>query len=378
MKGAVTFMGLDSPQDASKLQSMTLGAFGCDEVAPGLDAGGISEEVFDFAMTRISQPGLNYWVAKLVENNPDESHWTYSRFVDPGTEGYECFQPDIPENILNIKPGFYQDLKNNLKGRPDLWLRFGLGKFGFTQIGRAVTPQWNPAIHLAEDLKAIRGVPLKLFWDFGLNPTAVVAQVTPTGTLNCLWCVTGKEMGVEEYIEEILGPALAAYYPNFTYEHIGDPAGKEREQSSSKRSAVAIIRKMIGGGFRAGVISEWERLDALKRILMRTNILKVDKTYARDLWHALRGGWHRHISAQGIVGGIVKDIHSHPGDALSYGASVLYPVRRLGVDARKRSSIPLMGINNSGTARPAIDPNKPFIGNRGIRVPAHAHVILAS
>lgn len=339
VEGDVKFMGLDDPGDASKLQSMTLAGVAMDEVSPGLNVGGISEGVFDMALTRLSQPDMNWVGARLAENFPDESYWTYARFVDPGTEGFLVYQAETPENEHNIFPGYYQQLAKDLAHRPDLYKRFVTGNYGFTQTGAAVTPQWRDHIHLARGLRPIRGIPLTLCWDFGLNPTCVITQATPLGRWNALWCQVGTEMGVQEYIERLLIPVLQVDYTNFQLQHIGDPAGRQREQSSSKQSAVKVIHAMLGGGFRPGIVSSFERVQALQALLMRHDMLQVDRERAKPIWHALRGGWHRHKTAMGVVGEIVKDMYSHPGDALSYGASILFPAQKVG-KGKPASSVP--------------------------------------
>lgn len=329
LRGEVLFLGLDDPNDAGKLQSLTLAGFGMDEVAPAIESGGIPEALFRVAMTRLSQPSMQWLAARLAFNNPDEDHWVYSTFVDPGTDGYEIYQPALPENVHNLPAGYYQELKRDLASRPDLWRRFGEGKFGFTMKGKQVTPEWVDEIHLASARKPIRGIPLILLWDFGLNPTCLITQVTPLGNWNVLWADSGDGIGVEELIENRVKPTLQSDYTHFDLRHIGDPAGNQREQSNSKRSAVNSIRKMLGGGWQSGPTSEHERVQAIRGVLRRHNLLAVDRTRAKCVWHALRGGWHRNISNTGVVGSIVKDRHSHPGDALAYGAAVLYPLGKI-------------------------------------------------
>ncbi|MCB0175974.1 MAG: hypothetical protein KDJ97_36080, partial [Anaerolineae bacterium] len=64
--GKVKFIPMDDPQDASKLQSLPLAGFAIDEPAPAADTGGVSQEIFDIGMSRLRQPGMNYYGAKLA------------------------------------------------------------------------------------------------------------------------------------------------------------------------------------------------------------------------------------------------------------------------------------------------------------------------
>jgi hypothetical protein len=348
MRGEVMMMGMDDPSDATKLQSRKLGGFAMDEPAPAAESGGIAEEIFNTAMTRLRQPGMKWYAAKLAENAPDETHWTYQRFVDPGDAGTppeypiaECqkrgftfFQGVRPENEKNLPPGYYARLKSALKNRPDLIRRFADGGFGFQQIGKSVTPQWSDAIHLAEGLEPLGSIPLWLFWDWGLNPTCTITQVTPLGFWNVLECHVGEDMGAFELVGEVVKPRVQERFKGLTWAHSGDPMGKQREQSSSEQSAVKVIRKELGGRWKPGPVHLRERIDPLNAVLARVRngvgVVQVDKHHARAIWHALRGGWHYNVTRTGIVSQVpVKDIHSHPGDTMGYGAAELFPLGQL-------------------------------------------------
>jgi len=335
-KGEVCFLGLDDPADATKLQSRELAGFGMDEPAPAVTSGGIDELVFDIALTRLRAPGMKWYAAKLAENNPDETHWTYRRFVDPGSEGFRVWQPDAPENERNLPPDYYANMRRSLSHRPDLVRRFVEGAFGFQQSGRAVTPQWSDKRHLAVGLAPMPRQELVLLWDFGHNPTCIVTQRTPLGHWLILDAVVGEDMGVEELIAQAVKPLLVDRYAPLkcSWRHTGDPQGKQREQTSIRRSAVALIRAELGGAWRPGPVSIPERLEPLRAVLTRSigdkGLVQVDRARAAAVWHALRGGWHFPVARTGLVGGQpVKNIHSHPGDAMGYGAAMLFPVGRL-------------------------------------------------
>ncbi len=180
-QGEVQFLGMDDPQDASKLMSRQLAGFGIDEPAPAVGSAGVDELIFDIAMSRLRQSGMKWYAAKLAENNPDENHWTYRKFVDPGTDGYVVWQPTNPENSKNLPSSYYQDLRKLWGHRPDLLRRFVDGEFGFQQLGKSVTPQWSDKLHLATGLIPIRGE-VYVLWDFGHNPTAIFTQRTPMGS----------------------------------------------------------------------------------------------------------------------------------------------------------------------------------------------------
>lgn len=333
--GTVTFIGMDNADDATKLLSWELGGIAMDEPAPAVGSGGIDEMVFDLGMTRLRAPGMKWYAMKLATNNPDESHWTYNKFVYPKIEGLDTklWQPIIPENMHNLPDGYYEQMRKSLAHRPDLVRRFVDGEFGYSQEGRQVTPQWSDRLHLATGLVAIPRRELKLCWDFGLNPTCLITQVTPLGHWMFLESMVGDGLGVEELIEGVVKPLITERYPKHPLAHIGDPAGGNREQSSSQRSAVRSLKQLLGGTWRDGPQKWPERRDPLQAVLARTiggrGVVQVDRDRAREVWFALRGGYHYHVSRTSIVSSIPeKNIYSHPGDAAGYGAAVLFPMGR--------------------------------------------------
>ena len=333
-KGSVSFVGIDDPSDASKLLSWELAGIAMDEPAPAVGSAGIDEMVFDLGMTRLRQPNMEWYAMKLATNNPDESHWTYKKFVSPGFEGFRIHQPVVPENVINLPENYYENMRKTLAHRPDLVRRFVDGEFGFQSEGRAVTPQWNDKLHLATGLVAIPRREITLLWDFGLNPTCVVTQRTPLGYWMILDSFVGDGIGVTELIEDAVKPLLAERYRNNPLRHIGDPAGNDREQSSSLNRARLVLQRELGGAWRAGPQKWPPRRDAIQRVLSHTlsgkGIVQVDRERAREVWYALRGGWHYHVARTGLVSALPKkNIHSHPGDAMGYGAAVMFPTAKI-------------------------------------------------
>jgi hypothetical protein len=224
------------------------------------------------------------------------------------------------------------------------------------QEGVSVTPEWNDKIHLATGLSPIRGGGLVLCWDFGLTPTCIVTQVTPMRDWLILYALVGEGIGVEELITQEVRPLLNSRYRGLPFKHIGDPNGRMREQSSSQRSAVLTLRKELGGTFRAGPVSFTDRREPLRAMLARQRggrgIVQVDRINAKPVWLALRGGWHFHLSRSGVPGTEpLKNMASHPGDAMGYGAAVLFPLGRL-INPPRHKPIPSATFFGGGAAQP--------------------------
>lgn len=331
IEGEVMFIGMDDAKDASKLQSRSLGAMFIDEPAPAAESGGIDEMIFTTGMSRLRQKRMNWYAAKLATNNPDESHWTYRTFVDPGTEGYKTWQTAEPENNQNLPDGYYDRIRKAWAHRPDLIRRFADGKYGFQRIGMPMTPEWNDDFHLADSLEPIDGKPLYLLWDFGLTPVCIFTQTDTLGAWNILQAFAVEDMGAYELISTLIKPTLALEYPVVDLYHIGDPAGAKRSEADARQSAAAVIKRELGGRWRAGPSSIADRVDPLRWALTQARagkgMVRVDRQKAKHVWFALRGGWHRHMARTGVVSD--TPVKSHPdsdiGDAMGYGAAILYP-----------------------------------------------------
>lgn len=376
LKGEVQFLGMDDPQDASKLQSRELAGFGIDEPAPAAESGGVSEMIFDVALSRLRASGMKWYAAKLAQNNPDETHWSYKRFVVPGTAGFTSWQTKAPENTQNLPPGYYEKLAGQWEHRPDLKRRFLEGKFGFQQVGKSVTPEWRDEVHLCPGLTPIPKLDLILLWDGGLNPTCVITQVTPLGRWHILEAHVGDGIGMIELVADVVRPALAARYPRMKIRHTGDPNLSQREQSNAQQSALRIIRQEIGGPWRPGPVAISERVEPLRAVLNRAprgeGIVQVEPEGAKPVWHALRGGWHYHVARTGLVGtDPEKDVHSHPGDCMGYGAAWLFPLGKLRERRRGRERPQTASFFQTGTRGTG-----PLgMGRPDIRMPKEGRVI---
>jgi len=340
--GSVTFMGMDERADASKIASMPLAGFGMDEPCPAdiEKSSGIDEFIFTTAMGQLRWPHSKWYAVKLAQNNSDEQHWTYRRFIEPGTKdtgiklkdkqtpGFKLWQPIAPENLVNLPPGYYERQRREYEaqGRPDLVQRFVEGKITNQMIGRAMTPEWRDDVHLAPfGLTPIKSGELILCWDWGLTPTCHITQVSPSGIWLFLQTWVGEGIGALQLIKHVVKPALKQNYRGHTMWHTGDPAGSIRSQADSDTSPVMVVLSELGGDWRPGPQDPLDGLPALKARLALIGGIRVDRNNCKPLWHALRGGWHRTINKAGIVGAPVKDIHSHPADAACHAAPVLFP-----------------------------------------------------
>lgn len=132
-------------------------------------------------------------------NAPDIDNWTYELLVEKklpiddkvvaklkekigerfGVEFYR--QPGgrsvdpLPENIMNLEPGYYETLMIGLTDNEIR--RFVDNEFGIVLEGQPVYPEFNPKVHMSNEvLDALPGVPIIAGCDGGRTPAMVLAQ----------------------------------------------------------------------------------------------------------------------------------------------------------------------------------------------------------
>jgi hypothetical protein len=210
--------------------------------------------------------------------------------------------------------------------------RLVLGQPGFVSQGEAVTPEYNPLIHRSDtDLEPYPNLIGYRFWDGYSNPACIIAQMNPRGQLQIFDVLVGKGMGVKQLISEFVKPICKTKYKQIPeWEDIGDPSMMTKDQSDYDQSAARVIELELNTNFRGGPVSWAVRREAMKNGLLQMLpsghpfLLLSGSPSVQPLHNALRGGWHYRRFPSGVIGKIpVKDPHSHPADALSYGVCEL-------------------------------------------------------
>jgi hypothetical protein len=324
----IDLFGVDDLASLSKLQGAEYTFAWLNEPAPiaAVSNAGLREEVFDTALSRSSRQRDSIPRVQVDMNPADEDHWTYNKFYENplNDRGVTTEVIEIPygENRI-LKKEQRELVKVAYAHRPDLYARYVEGKFSFVAIGESVTPEYDEKKHRARKmLDPMKGVTIFRLWDGGLNPTCVFLQIMPSGILHFLDTVRGENMGVKQLIQSKIKPLLLRRYDKFKdWRDIGDPSMANREQSDSSQSAADTIHKELDTVFEKGE-SSWEnRRESVKEMLSRDMCLI--SPHEGILHRAFRGGWHYHKDAAGRVlkDKPVKDIHSHPGDAVSHGVA---------------------------------------------------------
>ena len=273
----------------------------------------------------------------LDTNMPDtDSEWY--RFFEDGAfpPGFaELFkQPSglspEAENLKYINGG-RQYYENLAIGKSDEWIKvYVKGEYGFIVDGQPVYPEYSDSIHCRDDLKTIEDEPIYRGWDFGLTPSCVVAQVSPTGRLNVVDELCATRMGIDGFSDEAL-THCAKYYPKREFIDIGDPSG-DSPAETDERTCFQILRSkniQIEGGRQDPTIRQESVRKPLKTFLGGNPAVYCFALHPRCkmLRKGFLGGYHylrKHGSDGQLRSAAEKNQYSHPHDALQYICAEIY------------------------------------------------------
>ena len=322
----VLFLGLDRPDDVSKLLSLELTGAWINEAreVPRAVLEGLTGRVGRFPPVR---DGGATWSGVIMDTNPpDSDHWWYRLAEETRPEGYEFFaQPpgDGPnaENLENLPANYY---RRAAAGKSDDWIRVYIkGEYGFAGDGKPVFPEYVDGVHCRAD-ELVPGVPLQVGLDFGLTPAAVIGQNRPDGRWLLRDELVTDNMGAARFAQE-LGRKLRGEYAAWNVSRItGDPAGEQRAQTDE----TTVFQILAANGIKAGPAPTNDfllRREAVAGALTRMVDGKpglVVHPDCRQLRKALAGGYcYRRMQVSGDER--FKDVpdkgpYSHVADAGQY------------------------------------------------------------
>lgn len=255
------FMGCDQPDFEEKLKSLEItGCWGNE--ACQIKWATLNEAYKRCGRYPAKEKGKSFrsWGLVMDTNSPDDSNWWYkfecvkkyeqmAFFVQPPAlirheagdkvwyepnRGQDPADPRPAENIENLNEGFDYYMKQIVGTDEDVIRRLLLNQFGTTIDGKPIYPEWKDAIHLAgKELIPDFGMPFVMGTDFGRTPATVIGQVRPNGGIVILEEWTSDGMGITQFVQEILRPALIAKYHFLQGARIVnfcDPAGSRADQ----------------------------------------------------------------------------------------------------------------------------------------------------
>ncbi len=356
-------MGMEDEGSLSKLQGAEYAFIWLEEPAPIIDKAnaGLSINVYNTALSRVARQmkveherlGLRPRL-QVTMNPADEGHWTYMEFIESPRFPSPSY-PGVTLSVFNIPYGENVHLSNIARATaaaafskdPALYARYVEGRWAYVPIGVSVTPEYNERFHRSTvPLVPFKGIPVWRGWDGGLNPTVVFVQIMPTGRIFVLDALVGENMGMLQFVRGMVKPLIAQRYSDFKdrtmWHDIGDPSLMNREASNSDHWAARIIEEELNTYFEPGEKAWPPRLEAVKTALgmmVGGEAALCIAPHEHVVHRALRGGWHYRTDSNGkVIRDIpIKNIHSHPADALSYVLARVLGVR--GVVRTKKKAI---------------------------------------
>jgi len=261
----ILFRALDKAEDVENLMSLELTGAWVNEARE------VSLEIIEALTGRVGRypsvkDGGCTWSGVWMDTNPpDDESWWFKKFEVERPDNWVLFkQPSglspEAENLLTeeeweelqrnpdadivpaLPPDYYKKMMvGKSKDWVDVYIR---GQYGILKEGKPVYEKsYNDEIHYADrELSPINGVPLVVGFDFGLNPSASIVQLTPKGVLMVLDELTSDGVGLEQFIKYYFIPFMQQKYHGFEIQIVGDPAGVQRSQTD-EASCFDILRR---------------------------------------------------------------------------------------------------------------------------------------
>jgi len=246
----VLFRALDRPDQVSNLLSLELTGAWFNEARE------IPKAIIEAMDGRIDRypavkDGGCTWTGIIMDTNPpDDDSYLYKMFEVVRPEGWEVFkQPSglsaQAENTKHLSKNYYTNLA---RGKDEMYVRVYIhGQYGFMVSGKPVFTNYNDSVHCAKRiLEPVKGLPLVIGLDFGLQPACTIGQVTPFGQLRILDELVSDGMAIKQFAINQILPLLRTKYWGYDIVGYGDPAGSARSQTDESTCFDVLHSAEIG------------------------------------------------------------------------------------------------------------------------------------
>jgi hypothetical protein len=383
----VLFRALDKPEHVKNLLSMEYTFVWFNEVRE------IAKLIWDNMAGRVNRypskkDGGATWSGIFADTNPcDTDHWFYKLFEEEkpircstckDLYGGWILYPtkDIHRNIIPIpdrrcpqcnadystaipltkifhqpsgrseqaenRPFLDQNYYNQIliSGNPELIRVIVDGEYGSSYDGQPVYTNWSQAIHLVEgEISVVRGSPLIIGLDFGLDPAAVFCQYLQRGNFNVIDELVATNMDFREFLTTVLKPYIFSKYFGMPLIITGDPSGVSRAQSDGNTCFKELKAAKLSG-VPAWSNSIQARLSAVNGFLTKSipisnpkpgelpwrGALQVSGAKCPTIVRGFNGAYRRKRVAVANQDRYrdepEKTPESHPHDALQYAAMI--------------------------------------------------------
>jgi phage terminase large subunit len=222
--------GLDEPEKIKSIQGIT--SIWIEEATE------LKEEDFDQLLLRVRGEKKNYVQFILSFNPIDENHWIKKRLIDSGEATF--VHTTYKDNVFLDQE--YKDSLNALKETNSLYYQiYCLGEWGIVDTSNKFLYAFNQELHV-NPCSLDESIPVKLTFDFNLEPFAVTVYQTPDkDTSNFIDKIRLNDSDIYQVCDHI-----KAKYPNHFFIVTGDASGKNRSGTArGKTSYWRIIKSEL-------------------------------------------------------------------------------------------------------------------------------------
>ena len=188
-------------------------------------------------------------------------------------------------------------------------------------------PEFNYERNVSKlPLRPIAGRPLQCGLDYGLTPATLIAQVTAKGQILILSELQSFDCGMRNHAKALTAERTT-FFPGFSTNYVGDPAGNQRSQVDEK-TANELLRDEFNINVEPGELTQQGRQEAVRYYLTTLTsdgqpMLLVDPR-CTILIAGFTGGYHRKVVAGRKLDEPEKNEYSHLMDCLAYICAQLY------------------------------------------------------
>jgi hypothetical protein len=349
VQAEMIFIALDRPMAIKKLRGIQCSFFWLNELKE-LDKAVVDMSDFRHGRYPSAIDGGCTWHGMIGDtNSPDDDSWLYEMAEVTKPESWEFFNqpgglmkelsesttgkmewtgrwitnPDA-ENVQNLPPGYYTIGQD---GKSTEWISVNLAnEYGTVHDGKAIySEQWSDTLHISDKIIPMPEVPLLIGMDFGLTPAAIIGQLMPNGALHIYEELVSAGMGIKQFSESVLLPALLHRYSECEDRvFIGDPAGNKRMDTDEQ----TVFKELLEAGIEAepantnNPLVRWEAVRFFLQQLRGGKPAFLMHSRCKQLRRGFNGGYKlRRIQLAGSTKfseKADKNKYSHPHDGLQY------------------------------------------------------------
>ena len=331
----ILFRSAEDGANVAKFRSLEIAGAHIDEASE------VPKEVVLTIEARVERYNPK-WPAPLViltTNPPNERHWIYYDYFHPEKklEGHAGYKQKPGENAENLRPGYYDRLRQKYANNPDWISRYINGEWGILLEGESVYPEFMSTFHVVDEhLKLDKYLPIVRGFDFGLTPACVWTQLQADGTWYVFDELQEFNMGADRFADKVVMQSNVKY-PEFRgrFVDFADPAGWQKAQTDERTCVQFFNQKGIFPN--RGEVAFTARREAVAGYLNRVEkgkpAFKLNKANCPILYDGFTGGYHYATNKDGIVitEKPVKNEYSHIHDALQYAGSMILSVAYSGM-----------------------------------------------